>query len=113
MIPLWKIEQDFYDSLESAKNTAMYDGITVRDLLNLGFNNNYLKLYNDKEIGLGYIDEKGNYSKKLTEEQLNVKVYMEEDFGWDGEDTDSDGYHIAKVYCLTLSDEELFENSNN
>lgn len=114
MIPLWKKEQDFNYALESAKNTAMYDKITIKELLDLGFNNNYLELSNDEEIELGYIDENGNYSEELTEEQLNVKVYMKEDFGWySDEDTDYDGYHIAKVHCFNKFDEELFENSDN
>lgn len=54
---LWKKEQDFNESLENAKNTAMYDEITVEELLDLGFNNNYLILSNGEEIELGYIDE--------------------------------------------------------
>lgn len=114
MIPLWKKEKDFNDSLENAKNTAMYNKITIEELLDLGFNNNYLILSNGEEIELGYIDENGERSEELTEEQLGVKVYMKEDFGWySDEDTDSDGYHIAKVYCFNKFDEELFENSDN
>jgi hypothetical protein len=106
---LWKLEQDFNDSLENAKNRAMYDEITIEELLDLGFNNNYLMLSNGEEIELGYIDENGERSEELTEEQLSVKVYMKEDFGWySDEDTDGDGYHIAKVYCLDKNDEKLF-----
>lgn len=114
MIPLWKKEQDFYDSLKNAKKTAIYGNITIRELLDLGFNNNYLDLSNGEEIELGYIDTDGIYSEGLTEEQLNVKVYMKEDFGWySDEDTDGDGYHIARVHCFNKFDEELFENSDN
>lgn len=106
---LWKLEQDFKEQLEYARNRAIYDEITIKELLDLGFNNNYL-IINDKEVKLGYIDLNGNYSLDLSEEQLNVKVYMKEDFGWyDDEDTDSDSYHIAKVYCFNKFDEKLFE----
>jgi len=114
MAILWKLEHDFKEELENAKNTAIYDEITIKELLDLGFNNNYLILSNGEEIELGYIDENGERSEELTEEQLGVKVYMKEDFGWySDEDTDGDGYHIAKVYCFNKFDEELFENSDN
>ena len=109
LIPLWKLEQNFKEELTRRKHIAMYDKITIKELLDLGFNNNFLELGN-KTIELGYIDENGEYSNELTDEQLNVKVYMKEDFGWySDEDTDSDDYHIARVYCFNKFDEELFE----
>lgn len=107
---LWKKESDFKENLELAKRVAMYNKITIKELLDLGFNNNYLILSSGEEIELGYIDENGERSEELNEEQLGVKVYMKEDFGWyDDEDLDNDGYHIAKVYCFNKFDEELFE----
>lgn len=88
----------------------MYNKITIKELLDLGFNNNYLILSSGEEIELGFIDENGERSEELNEEQLSVKVYMKKDFGWyDDEDLDNDGYHIAKVYCFNKFDEELFE----
>ena len=108
---LWDIEQDFHNTLENAKNVAMYDKITIKELLELGFNNNYLILSNGKRIEIGYIDMQKDYVGELTDEQLNVKIYMKEDFGWySDEDIDEDGYHIAKVYCLNKEDEKLFES---
>lgn len=107
---LWKLEQDFKEELERRKNIAKYDGITIKELLDLGFNNNYLKKSNDiVEICLGWLNLDGTYSKKLTDEQLNVKVKMEEDFDYyEDEELDLDGYHIAKVICLNSEDEKLF-----
>lgn len=111
MIPLWKKENDLKEELEVARNKAIYDKLTIRELLNLGFNNNYLMLDNYNKVELGWVNEKGEYSVKLTDEQLNVVVYMKEDFGWyDDEDLDSEGYHIAKVWCANKFDEELFAN---
>lgn len=107
---LWKKESDFRESLELAKRVVMYNEITIKELLDLGFNNNYLILSNGDTFKLGFIDENGEYWETLTEEQLNTKIYMKEDFGWyDDEDLDGDGYHIAKVYCLNKEDEKLFE----
>lgn len=107
---LWKKESDFKESLKLAKRVAMYNKITIKELLDLGFNNNYLILSSGEEIELGFIDENGERSEELNEEQLGVRVYMKEDFGWyDDEDLDNDGYHIAKVYCFNKFDEELFE----
>lgn len=107
---LWKKESDFKESLELAKRVVMYNKITIKELLDLGFNNNYLILSSGEEIELGYIDKNGERSEELNEEQLGVRVYMKEDFGWyDDEDLDNDGYHIAKVYCFNKFDEELFE----
>lgn len=107
---LWKKESDFKESLKLAKRVAMYNKIIIKELLDLGFNNNYLILSSGEEIELGFIDENGERSEELNEEQLSVKVYMKEDFGWyDDEDLDNDGYHIAKVYCFNKFDEELFE----
>ena len=107
---LWKKESDFKESLKLAKRVAMYNKITIKELLDLGFNNNYLILSSGEEIELGFIDENGERSEELNEEQLSVKVYMKENFGWyDDEDLDNDGYHIAKVYCFNKFDEELFE----
>ena len=106
---LWKLEEDFKEALEQSKNKAMYDEITIKELLDLGFNNNYLIFDDCRKFCLGFKYLDGNYSKKLTDEQLNTKIVMDEDFGlYDDEDTDGDGYHIAKVHCLDEKDEKLF-----
>ena len=106
---LWQKEEDFKESLERAKNIAMYNKITIKELLDLGFNNNYLEL-DDESIELGFVDYEGDYNTSLNKEQLNVKVYMKEDFGWySDEDIDNDGYHIARVYLLNKDDEKLFK----
>lgn len=117
---LWKLEQEFKEKVENAKqefekqlknakNKVMYDNITIKELLDLGFNNNYLILSNKKKVELGYVDENNIYSKKLTKKQLETKVYMQEDFGWYDDDLDSDNYHIAKVYCVDTKDERFFK----
>lgn len=106
---LWKKEEEFKEMLENSLNCVKYDNLTIRELLDLGFNNNYLILENGEEFNLGYKDHEGNYSEELTEKQLNVKVYMSEDFSYYiDEDIDEDGYHIAKVYCINSDDENLF-----
>lgn len=111
---LYNLEQEFKTTLEDAKNSAMYDELTIEELLDLGFNNNYLILSNGEEIELGYIDENGEKSEELTEEQLNTHIYMDEGFGWyDDDDIDADGYHIAKVYLKNQEDERLFVASDD
>ena len=113
MAILWKLEQDFKEELESALNVAKYNEPTIKELLDLGFNNNYLMLSNGRKIELGYININGERSKELTKKQLNVKILMDEDFGYDYDDTDGDGYHIAKVRCLNKRDEVLFDEEYN
>ena len=115
---LWKLEEDFKEELERRTNIVMYDGITIKELLDLGFNNNWL-MFNDEDnipnYELGWKEENGDYSYELTQEQLNAKVYMiTQDYFCDydtdesGYFIDTDGYHISRVHLMNEEDKVLF-----
>lgn len=115
---LWKLESNFKKDLEKRTNIAIYDKITIRELLDLGFNNNWL-IFNDEDnmpnYELGWKEENGDYSYELTQEQLNTKVYMmtqdyfcDYDTDENGYFIDTDGYHISRVKLLNNEDKELF-----
>lgn len=115
---LWQLEEKrnkrpFRDALIKARHSAMYDDLTIKELLALGFNNNWLILPSGERFNIGYITYKGEYSNELTNEQLNTHIYMKEDFGTYFDDTDGDGYHIAKVYLKNQEDERLFVASDD
>lgn len=110
---LWQLEEKrnkkpFKSALIKAKASAMFDNLTIKELLALGFNNNWLILPNGKRFNIGYIRYNGEYSNNLNDKQLNTHIYMREDFGTFFDDTDADGYHIAKVYLRNEEDEGLF-----
>lgn len=107
---LWKMEQDFKYALEEALQSAIYNDLTIKELLEIGFNNNWLIL-GDKKIELGWASDDGKLNTSLNEEQLKVHVYMDEDCLYDS-DIDGDGYHIAKVYLDNEEDERLFVASD-
>lgn len=102
---LWRLQQDFMTEFEKRCNKVYYNDLTVRELLDLGFNNNYLILSNEKfkRFELGYKDENGTYSNELTDEQLNVIVKYYRD------SLDYDDYVIMIVKCKNIDDEKLFE----
>ena len=87
-------------------NIAKYDDITLREMLELGFNNNYLNKRDDYSYikELGWCNEKGNYEYDFTDEQLNVKIEMKE------YDADTDGYTFARIYLKNEEDYKLFED---
>lgn len=115
---LWKLESDFRKDLEKRNNIASFDKITIRDLLDLGFNNNWL-MFDDEDnmpnYELGWKEINGTYSNELTEEQLNAKVYMNsngvsffeltDEMGYY---IDTDGYHITRVHLVNEEDKALF-----
>lgn len=104
---LWKLQQDFEDCLQSYVRKAKYGDITIKELLDLGFNNNYLKIGN-KHLCLGWknIDTEtfNQYEEDLTEEQLKTKIILV-DYNKDG-----DGYVIAIVKLKDESNSKLFDN---
>lgn len=103
---LWKLQEDFMEELHRRYNIAKYDDITLREMLELGFNNNYLNKRGDYSYikKLGWCNEKGNYEYNFTEEQLNAKIEIKE------YDTDTDGYIFARIYLKNDKDYKLFED---
>ena len=104
-IVLWKLQQDFKEELERRVNIATYDDITLKELLELGFNNNYLYKRNDWSYHkcLGWCNVDGTLHKNFTEEQLNVKVVL------DDYDEDGEGYVISHIFLANEKDYELFD----
>ena len=104
---LWKLQQDFEDCLQSCVRKAKYGDITIKELLDLGFNNNYLKIEN-KRLWLGWknIDTEtfNQYEEDLTEEQMNTKIVL----SYCGED--GNGYICSVVKLKNEEDSELFGN---
>ena len=102
---LWKLQHDFITEFDKRRNKIYNNDLTVRDLLDLGFNNNYLIFSNEKSnrFELGYKDEEGTYSNELTDEQLNVIVKYYRD------SVDYDDYVIMIVKCKNIDDEKLFK----
>ena len=103
---LWELESEFKEELQNRSDIAKYDDITLKEMLDLGFNNNYLVRKNDYSYRkqLGYVDSTRQYSYNFTEEQLNVRIVLKE------YDFDSDGYTIAKVYLANEEDYKLFDD---
>lgn len=100
---LWKLQQDFKDYLETCVRRAKYGDITIKELLDLGFNNNYLKIGN-KTFGLGWKNLDNEYSRVLSQEQMNTKIVL----SYCGED--GDGYICSVVKLKNEEDSELFDN---
>ena len=102
---LWELQKEYLDRLEDCYDYAKYNEITLKELLDLGFNNNYLLKEEDYtyRFKLGWVDFDRQYSKKFTEEQLNVKVQLK-DYDFDG-----DGYVIAYIYLVNEEDYKLFK----
>ena len=102
---LWKLQHDFITEFDKRRSKIYNNDLTVRDLLDLGFNNNYLIFSNEKfkRFELGYKDENGTYSNELTDEQLNVIVKYYRD------SLDYDDYVIMIVKCKNIDDEKLFK----
>lgn len=102
---LWKLQYNFITEFEKRCNKIYDNDLTVRELLDLGFNNNYLILSNEKfkRFELGYKDEDGTYSNELTDEQMNTIVEYYRD------SLDYDDYVIMLVKCKNIDDEKLFK----
>lgn len=112
---LWQKESDFRNALEDRNNDYKYEIMSIEELLELGFNNNYLHI-GDKEIELGWLsdDDEYKFDTQLTYDQLQVKVkYIGDDYSYDTDDNgdfiDSDGYHITRVKLVNEEDAKLFE----
>ena len=102
---LWKLQQDFRYEYKRRLDIAKHNNITIKELLDLGFNSNYLSTEFYGNIDLGWKNEDGTYQIDLTNEQLNTKIVMDEDFEY----YDDDDYVIARVHCINKEDEKLFK----
>ena len=94
---LWELEHDFRTELHKRLNKVI-EGCTIKDLLDMGFNNNHL-------VGgycLGFKSDDGNYYEseyKYTDKFFNTKVKFDY---WD---FDSDNYTI--IYVKLVNEEDI------
>lgn len=106
-IPLWVIKNYYLGKLGERRTEILYSEMTIKELLNYGFNNNYLEIDN-KIYSLGWLELDNTFSYNLTDKQLNVKVkgiFKE----YDDDYLDEDNYDIMYVKCANKEDEELFK----
>lgn len=88
-------------------NKVKYDEITIKELLELGFNNNYLRI-NDETYDLGYCNIRGEIDFyediKLTDDILNIKIV------YDDYDLSDNSYCYIVVKCKNKEDEKKILN---
>ena len=95
---LWQLEQDFKRALHK-RLAKVIDGCSIKELLDMGFSNNYLRT--DYCICLGYKSDDYNYydsEYKLTDKFFNTMV------AFDYWDEDSDGYTVCYVKLIDDND---------
>ena len=102
----------FYDLLNDAEELVGTGILTLKEFLDLGFNNSKLLKKDDSNwiFDTGYknvdkVAEKyGTYFDTLTEDMLNIKVISASDAY-----EDLDGYYCIDLYCVNSKDYELFD----
>lgn len=107
-------ERKFYRLMDAAVERVGLGNMTLREFLDIGFNNSALlkkddpKWYFDTGYRLEdkYAKKNGKYFSTLTEEMLNVKV-----IGAEEPYEDSDGYYCLDIYCVNPKDYELFDKA--
>lgn len=105
---LWKLEEDFKETKRNYINKLMYEKTTVKELLDMGFNNNYI-CFNMDSYNLGFKDLNGDYYSddfELNDEQLSCEVVLDET------DEDSDCYTIIYVKLKNEKDKKYFIKNN-
>jgi hypothetical protein len=96
---LWELEYDFKTEMRKRLNKVI-EGCTIRELLDIGFSNNYLR--HNFTYSLGFKSDDGNYydsEYKHTDKFFDTKVKFDY---WDN---DSNGYTI--VYVKLVNDEDI------
>jgi hypothetical protein len=73
---LYELEQEFKDTRRDYVNKVIHEDLTIRQLLDLGFNMNYLSTKELGTLGIGFKSEDNYWEEdiKLTEEVLNCKI---------------------------------------
>lgn len=105
-------EKSFFNKLDYCKDMVSSGDLTLKEFLNLGFNNSYLLKKSDSEwsFNIGWknsdkcISEYGQYSQDLSEDMMNIKV-----IGAGDPYEDLDGYYCMDIYCVNEKDYELFD----
>ena len=106
-------KNNFYRRLEYAEERAGIGDLTLKEFLDLGFNNSKLLKKDNPDwifkTGYRTVDRQaktyGTYFDNLTEEMLNVKVITAYDEAYE----DGDGYYCMDIYCANEKDYELFD----
>ena len=111
---LYEYQADFEKNLEKAIAKVTYNEISLKEFLDLGFNNSKLlkKDNSDWEFNTGYkttdryAKEYGTYFDNLTDEMLKVRVKA---FGDVYEDLD--GYYCMDIVCVNSEDYKIFDKA--
>lgn len=106
------MEKRFYNKLEYAEELVGTGMLSLKEFLDLGFNNSKLLKEDNPDwmFDTGYrtsdrcVKEYGMYNDNLTDEMLNVKVIAANDVY-----EDLDGYYCLDIYCVNPKDYELFD----
>lgn len=105
-------KDDFYKRLESVEELVGTGILSLRQFLNIGFNNSKLLKKDDPnwqfktgyKLTGKYEKEYGKYSENLTDEMLDVNVVAANE-----PYQDFDGYYCLDIYCVNQKDYELFD----
>lgn len=106
---LYELEQEFKDTRRDYVNKVIHEDLTIKELLDLGFNNSYLYTKKLGTLALGfkyYNCEKELYCREdveLTEQVLNCKIVFED------LQHDSDCYSIIFVRLKNEEDIKYFK----
>lgn len=106
---LWELEYEVNELRKRQLDVVRYEELTIKELLDLGFNNTYTKI-NDAWYQLGYKDEENKYYSDdfgyLNKKQLDCKVkYWNHDLG-------DYNYLEVSVILENEKDFKLFEEYN-
>jgi hypothetical protein len=109
---LWELEQNYLEKYNDSIYMVENEDLTIRELLDLGFNNNYIKI-GDNKYNLGYaLDSRSrevegvDYKSEdfdLTDKQLDCEIAKGGSL-----DTDWDGFTIITVRLKNEEDKKYF-----
>lgn len=78
---LYELEQEFKDTRRNYVDKVIYEDLTIKQLLDLGFNMNYLYTKELGTLGIGFKYKDNSYYEediKLTKDVLNCKIKFED-----------------------------------
>lgn len=102
---LYELEQEFKDTRRDYVNKVIHEDLTIRQLLDLGFNMNYLYTKELGTLGIGFKSEDNYWEEdiELTKDVLNCKIKFED------LQHDSDCYSIIFVRLKNEEDIKYFK----
>lgn len=108
----YSAEKIFFNKLKYCEEQVSSGKLTLKEFLNLGFNNSKLLKKSDSNwlFNTGYKNSNkcrsdfGEYSEELSDEMMNIKVTSA---GCSYEDLD--GYYCMNIYCVNENDYEMFD----